>query len=91
MPADANPFSQLFPFALVMLIFYFIVIRPEQQKKQQLKKSINELQKNDQIVTVGGIHATVVTVKEKTLIVRVDENVKIEIDKEAVSTVKQPA
>ena len=89
MPTDTvHPLNQLLPFILIIFIFYFIVIKPERAKKQELKKMIDNLKKNDQIITMGGIHATVINVKEKTLIARIDENVKIEIDKEAVTTVK---
>ena len=89
MPPDTvNPLNQLLPFILIIFIFYFIVIKPEKGKKQELKKMIDNLKKNDQIITIGGIHATVINVKETTLIARIDENVKIEIDKEAVTTVK---
>ena len=48
------------------------------------------IKKNDQAVTAGGIHGTVVLVKEKTVMLRVDDNVKIEIDKEAIATVIKP-
>ena len=48
------------------------------------------LKKNDQAVTVGGIHGTVVLTKEKTVVLRIDDNVKIEFDKEAIATVVSP-
>ena|SRR3989338_1310695 len=84
----ANPIVQMVPFALVMLIFYFLVIMPEKNKKNQHKAMLSNVKKNDQIVTVGGIHGTVVNVKPTTVIVRIDDNAKIEIDKEAVATIK---
>ncbi len=84
----ANPLMQLIPFALMAAIFYFIVLRPEQKKKAEHAKRISELQKNDAVVTAGGIHGTVVALKEKTVIVRIDDNVKIEVDREAITTVE---
>ena len=91
MPAEqaANPLTQLpiIPYILIFLIFYFLVIKPNKNKKKEQKNMINNLKKNDQIVTSGGIHGTVALVKEQSVVIRVDDNVKIEFDKEAVSSV----
>ncbi len=84
----ANPLMQLIPFALMAAIFYFIVLRPEQKKKAAHAARIAQLQKNDAVVTAGGIHGTVVALKEKTVVIRVDDNVKIEVDREAITTVE---
>jgi len=75
----------LFPLILIFIVFYFLLIRPQKQKEKEHQKMIQGLEKNDEIVTAGGIHGTIVNVKEKTLILRIDENVKIEIDKSAVA------
>lgn len=81
--------ANLFPLALIFLIFYFILIRPQQKQQKEFKKLVEGLKKNDQVVTIGGIHCTVVNVKEKTLVVRIDENTRIEIDKTAVARVEK--
>jgi len=86
----ANPLVQLFPLALIFVIFYFLLIRPQKQKEKEHQKMIEGVNKNDEIVTLGGIHGTVVNVKEKTLILRIDENVKMEIDKGSVAYIKKP-
>ena len=86
-----NPIAQMIPFALVFFIFYFLVIKPEKDKQKQQKQMITNVKKNDQVVTAGGIHGTVVNVKPTTVIVRVDDNTKIEIDKEALATIKKSA
>ncbi len=83
-----NLFSQMVPIALMVAIFYFIVLRPEQKKKAEHTKRISELQKNDAVVTAGGIHGTVVALKEKTVLVRIDDNVKIEVDRDAITTIE---
>ncbi len=91
MPAEqaANPLIQLpiIPYILIFLIFYFLVIKPNKNKKKEQKNMIDNLKKNDQIVTSGGIHGTVALVKEQSVVIRVDDNVKIEFDKESVSSV----
>lgn len=76
-------FTQFIPFIVIFFIFYLLLIRPEKNKQRQRKEQIANLKKNDQIVTAGGIHGTVVNVKENTLLIRIDDNVKMEIDKEA--------
>jgi preprotein translocase subunit YajC len=91
MPTDsmANPLSFMFPWVAVILIFYFIVLRPEKDKQKKHKEMVNNLKKNDQVVTSSGIHGTVVNVKDKTIQIRVDDNVKIEFDKEAIVTIEK--
>lgn len=91
MPTDQaiNPLLQslLVPSILIFFIFYFVVMKPEKDKQKQRKNILNNLKKNDEVVTLAGIHGTIVNVKESTVIIRVDENVKIEFEKEAVSAV----
>ena len=87
-PEASNPLLALpiIPYLLIFLIFYFIVIKPQRSKQKEQKDMIANLKKNDNVVTTSGIHGTVVLVKEKTVVVRVDDNVKIEFDKESVTS-----
>ena len=87
--AQINPILNLLPLALIFVVFYFLIIRPQRAKEKEQQAMINNLQKNQEIVTTGGIHGTIVNVKDKTFIIRVDENVKIEIDKSSVAYVKK--
>ncbi len=77
----------LVTFVLIILIFYFMMIRPQRKKDKEAKAMLEALKKGDKIVTIGGIHGTVVTVKEKTVIVKVDDSARIEFSKSAISTV----
>ena len=88
MPPDAaaNPLAQLIPIFLIIFIFYFVLWKPQRNQEKQRKKMIADLKKNDQVVTTSGMHGTVVLVKDKSIVLRVDDNVKIEFDKEAVNT-----
>jgi preprotein translocase subunit YajC len=83
--AGGSPLSMLLPFVLIFGVFYFIVIMPA--KKQQKKKDamIAGLKKGDRIVTSGGIHGSVATVEDQSLLVKVSENTKIRISKSAVA------
>lgn len=85
-----SPLLQFFPLILIFFIFYFLLIRPQRQREKEHQNMQNSLNKNDEIVTSGGIHGTIVNVKEKTLIVRIDDNVKVELEKSCVSYVKKP-
>lgn len=88
MPTDAgNPIVQFIPFIFIFMIFYFLVIKPERKKQRELVDMRKGIKKNDQVVTAGGMHGTVTLVKEKTVVLRVDENVKVEFDKEAIATI----
>jgi len=88
MGTEGNPLTQLFPILIMFLIFYILVIRPHKKEQTEKKKKIESLKKNDGVITAGGIHGTVVNLKDSTVILRIDDNVRIEIDKEAISTVK---
>jgi len=80
-----NPLVNLFPLILIFVIFYFMLIRPQQTKEKEHQKMITNLNKNDEVVTSSGIHGTIVNVKDKTIILRIDDNVKIEIEKNCIA------
>ena len=85
-PANAGA-PMLIPMILIFGIFYVLVFRP-QKKEQKEKKAMREnLKKNEQVVTIGGIHGTVVLVKEKTVTLRVDDNTKLEFDRESIANI----
>ncbi len=88
MPQDSG-FSQiLFLYVPIGLIFYFLILRPQQQQQKKLKQMLATMKKNDEVVTNSGIHGSVVIVKDKTVVVRVDEGCRIEFDKDAIALVK---
>ncbi len=82
-----NPIVHLLPPIAIFLIFYVLLIKPQKDKQTQLQKQVAGMKKNDQVVTVGGIHGTVVNVKDKTVVIRIDDNARMEVDKEAVATI----
>ena len=75
------------PFGLIILIFYFFIIRPQNKKQKETEKMLSALKKGDKVVTVGGIHGVISSTKEKTVIVKVDDNAKIEFSRNAIATV----
>jgi preprotein translocase subunit YajC len=87
----ANPtgsmLSTIITFGLVFVVFYFLIIRPQNKKQKDAKKMIEAVKKGDKIVTIGGVHGTVYAVKEGTVVVKVDDDCRIEFSKSAIATV----
>ena len=65
------------------------MIRPQQKKQKDHAQMVAKLDKNDEVITTGGIHATVISVGEKTAILRIADNVKVEIEKSSITQVKK--
>jgi preprotein translocase subunit YajC len=74
---------------LIFLIFYFLIIRPQKQKQLEHQKMVQSLKKNDEVVTIGGIHGTIVNVKDNSVVLRIADNVKIEVQKNAIAGLKK--
>ncbi|OIO80551.1 MAG: preprotein translocase subunit YajC [Candidatus Omnitrophica bacterium CG_4_8_14_3_um_filter_43_15] len=88
MTQQAAPvWANFVPIILIFGIFYFLLIKPQQDKQKQHVKMVSELKKNDEVVTAGGIHGVVVNVKDTSVVVKVDDNVKIDVEKTHISQV----
>jgi len=79
------------PIILIIGIFYFLILRPQSKKQKETQKMLQALKKGDRVVTIGGIHGVIQTVRESTVIIKVDDNVKLEFNRGAVSTVSSQA
>ncbi len=87
MPQQSGLTQILFMYAPIIFIFYFLIIRPQRQQQKKIKEMLEKLKKNDEVVTTSGIHGIVVIVKDKTVVVRVDEGCRIEFDRESIASV----
>ena len=87
MPQQSGLTQILFMYVPILLIIYFLIIRPQQQQQKKIKEMLANLKKNDEVITTSGIHGTVAIVKEKTVVVRVDEGCRIEFDRESIAAV----
>jgi preprotein translocase subunit YajC len=87
MPQQSGLTQILFMYVPIVLIFYFLIIRPQRQQQKKAKEMLDNLKKNDEVITSSGIHGTVVIVKEKTVVVRVDEGTRIEFLKDHIHQV----
>lgn len=83
-PTWFQQYSFLILMILIFVVMYFFMIRPQQKKQKEIVKWRESLQKGDKIVTVGGIYGTIAEVKDQFLIVEIDNNVKIRVDKSSV-------
>lgn len=83
--------ANLVLFGSIILIFYFMIIRPQQKRTKERDQMINALKKGDKIVTSGGIHGTVAGIDDRTLLVQIADNVKVKVDRGSVSSVVKEA
>ncbi len=75
------------PFIFIFVIMYFVMIRPQKKRQEQQKQLIASVKTGDRVVTNAGIHGLISNVKEATVIVKVADNVKIEMEKSAIANV----
>ncbi len=83
-------FMQLIiPFGLMFAIMYFLMIRPQKKKEKERKEMITRMRKNDKVVTSGGVHGKIVTLKENTVLINIDEakDINMKIDRNSIAMV----
>ncbi|MBK9099539.1 MAG: preprotein translocase subunit YajC [bacterium] len=79
--------STLIMFGAIFLIFYFMIIRPQQKRAKEREKLLSNLEKGDKVVTNGGIHGIIAGLEEKTALLQISENTKIKVERSAITTV----
>lgn len=84
---EVNPLLQFAPLAFIFIIFYFLLIRPQQKKQKELQAMIEAIKKGDRVVTAGGIIGTVTSLQHDYVVLKVgdNENTKMEVLKSAIS------
>jgi preprotein translocase subunit YajC len=80
-------FSTLIMFMLIIGIFYFMILRPQQKRQKERQALLEALKKGDRVVTAGGMYGTIAGIDEKTVLVQVADNVKIKFERSAVSSI----
>ena len=83
-----SPVAQLFPFVLMFIVLYMLILRPQMKKQKAQRKMIEELKKGDRIVTNGGLHGVISNLKDDIIVLNIAERVKVEISRAAISKVK---
>ncbi len=77
----------LVTFGLVFAIFYFLIIRPQNKKQKETQSMLKALKKGDRVVTIGGIRGTIFSMKDDTVVLKVDDNTKIQFSRSAIAQV----
>ena len=84
-------YMMLIQFIPIIVIFYFLLIRPQQKRQKEHQKLMSSIKTGDRVVTSSGIHGIIANVKDKTVIVKVADNVKLEFDRAAITAVEKGA
>src|SRR5436305_14816310 len=85
----AGGFGFFIPFIFIFIIMYFMLFRPQKKRQQEQQRLISALKTGDKVVTNAGIHGLIANVKETTVIVKVADNVKIEMEKSAITNIQK--
>lgn len=80
-----SPFASLLPFVLMFAVLYFLILRPQMRKQKNQQRMVDELEKGHKIVTNGGIHGTIDSIKDDIIVLKIADSVKIEVSRAAVS------
>ena len=86
-PAQPNPLASFVPIVLLFIIMYFLLFRPQMKRQKEQARLISALKTGDRVVTASGIHGMISNVKDRTVIVKIADNVKIEMEKTAIASV----
>ena len=87
--ASPNPIISFVPMIVVIAILYFLIIRPQQQQAKEHRRLVDNLKTGDRVVTQGGIHGTVVAIKAGIVQIKIAENVRIDVNRTAITEVLQ--
>jgi preprotein translocase subunit YajC len=74
-------------FGAIFLIFYFMIIRPQQKRAKEREKMLSNMQKGDRVITSGGLHGVIAGIDDKTVLLQVGENVKMKFERSAIASI----
>lgn len=86
-PSGPSPLTSFVPIILIFVIMYFLLFRPQMRRQKEQARLVSALKTGDRVVTASGIHGLISNVKERTVTVKIADNVKIEMDKTAIANV----
>jgi preprotein translocase subunit YajC len=89
-PTGPSAAIQFFPFILVFFIFYLLVVRPEQKKRQAQQSMLAGLKRNDTVIMTGGLHGRVTALAEDVVTVEIAPKVLVQFDRSAVQSIRTP-
>lgn len=80
--------TSILPFLLIILVFYFLILRPQQKRQKERQNLLSAIKKGDKVITAGGLHGTVEELTDKTVTVRVANNVNLTVERTSIATIK---
>ena len=89
--AAPSPLIQFAPLALIFIVFYFLLIRPQQQKAKEQRTMIDNLKRNDDVIMSGGLYGKVVALNEKVLTLEIAPNVRVRVERAQVAALVKGA
>lgn len=82
-----NPFTAFLPLVLIFVVFYFLLIRPQQKKMKEHKAMLSAIRRGDRIITSGGLIGLVTKVEERELVLEIADNVRVHVARDMVASV----
>ncbi|MFS8512254.1 MAG: preprotein translocase subunit YajC [Planifilum fulgidum] len=82
--------AQLLPFILVLVVFWFLIIRPQQKRQKERNAMLQSLKKGDKVITIGGLHGTITDLTEDRVTLKVSDNTRLVFERTAVNAVIRP-
>lgn len=89
--SSSSLMTMLLPFVLMFVVFYFLLIRPQQKKQKARNMMLNQLKRGDKVTTIGGLHGTIMEITDDTVVLRVNDATKLTFDRSAISNVTATA
>lgn len=80
--------GMILPFVLMFVVFYFLLIRPQQKKQKTRASMLNQLKKGDKVVTIGGLHGTIMEITDDVVVLRVNDVTKLTFDRSAINAIE---
>jgi preprotein translocase subunit YajC len=84
---QSDPITAFLPLVVIVLIFYFLIYRPQKKRQKAREELIKQVEKGDKVITASGIHGTVAQVEDTTVLLQVSDNTKIRVEKTALGNV----
>jgi preprotein translocase subunit YajC len=90
-PGASSITGMLLPFVAIFIVFYFLLIRPNQRQQARHQEILKNLKNGDRVVTSGGVHGTIVGLRDEYIVIRVPpDSVKLEVQRSAIATLENP-
>ncbi|MEW6272091.1 MAG: preprotein translocase subunit YajC [Thermodesulfobacteriota bacterium] len=82
-----SPLLQLAPFAMILVVFYFLLVRPQQRKARETQQMLDNLKVNEEVITTGGLYGRIVRLADKVVVIEIAPKVQVRIERSSVSQV----